>query len=246
MSQISAAVSEIGEDRPGESSHCDAPGGLVMLTLHSASDSSGTIVRIVAAAGGVAMTLRNHVLDAPRSARLLSLNPSGTLPVLETPEGAVSETGAVLLWLADRHKLGPAHDAPQRATFLKWLFFVSNNVHSDLRQLIYPERFAPPGSEAGQITMAAGRFLTALTHLEDAARRNRDLFRPGGILATYVLVLARWATICTEGNVRWFNLSAFPILEELGRATEAMPETQRIARDEGLGKQPFTMPRCAR
>ncbi|MGA0541781.1 glutathione S-transferase family protein [Neotabrizicola sp. VNH66] len=213
-----------------------------MLTLHSARDSSGTVVRLVAAVAGVALTTRQHTLAGPRSARLLTLNPTGSLPVLETPDGPVSETGAILLWLAEKHGLCPGPAEPGRTAFLKWLFYLSNTVHADLRQLIYPERYGPPDTEAGQVTLAAGRFLISLTHLDEAARRNPALFPPGGVLTSYMLILARWATICTEGNVRWFTLSAFPAIEALGRATEALPEMQRIAREEGLGKFAFTDP----
>lgn len=213
-----------------------------MLTLHSARDSSGTVVRLVAAVAGVALTTRQHTLAGPRSARLLSLNPTGSLPVLETPEGPVSEAGAILLWLAERHGLCPAPDQPGHGAFLKWLFFLSGTLHADLRQMIYPERYGPADSEAGLFTLAAGRFLMGLTHLDEAARRSPALFAPGGVLASYLLILTRWATICTEENARWFTLSAFPAIEALGRATEALPEMQRIAREEGLGKFPFTDP----
>ena len=43
----------------------------------------------------------------------LALNPAGKIPVLETEDGPLFETGAILLWLADRH--GTLAPAPKRA-----------------------------------------------------------------------------------------------------------------------------------
>ena len=63
--------------------------------------------------------------------------------MLETPAGPISETGAILLWLADTHQLGPSLADPDRPAFLKWLFFLSNTAHAELRQIFYPHQYAP-------------------------------------------------------------------------------------------------------
>lgn len=216
-----------------------------MLILHTAPDTAATILRLVAAVAGLPLTLRpvDREAGALASAGYRALNPTGTIPVLETPDGPVSETGAALLWLSEAHGLGPAPGTAGRAAFLKWLFYIANTPHPDVMQLIYPERYAPPEIGSGHSTLAAGRFLTALGHLDEAARRAPSLFPPGGVLVSYLLVLARWAALYPEGHAGWFNLAAFPTLWALAQATEALPEVQAISAEEGMGPRPFTAPR---
>ena len=61
-----------------------------------------------------------------RKPQFLERNPKGRIPVLETPDGPIFETGAILLWLADRHGLmAPAPQDTDRADFLKWLLWDS-------------------------------------------------------------------------------------------------------------------------
>ncbi|MBE2276380.1 MAG: glutathione S-transferase [Rhodobacteraceae bacterium] len=215
-----------------------------MLVLHFQPDTASTILRLVAAVAGITLSLRpvdraGGELDSPT---WRAMNPTGTIPVLETPQGPLSETAACLLWLSDRHGLGPRADQPGRTDFLKWLFYISNTPHADLMQLIYPQRYCPPGNEAGHATLIAGRFLVSLGHLDDAARRTPDLFGPGGPLLCYILVLARWAAFYPEGHAGWFQLAAFPALNALATETEALAAVQAIAADEGLGALPFTEP----
>ena len=54
--------------------------------------------------------------DDLKSPAHLARHPLGMVPMLETPDGPMIETAAILLWLADRHGgLAPAPDSPQRA-----------------------------------------------------------------------------------------------------------------------------------
>jgi len=216
-----------------------------VLTLHSATDSSGTIVRLCAVSAGIPLRVRMHPFSGPLPREVLAMNPAGTLPVLVTPQGPVSEAGAALLWLSDSFGLGPPTGDDSRPAFLRWLFFLSNTLAADLRPLIWPERFNAADEKAGQITLAAGRFLQALGHVEEGARLAPGLFAPPGALAFFSLMLARWATLYSAGPVPWFNLDAFPTLSELAGAAEALPAVMRVARSEGLGRHPFSMPASA-
>lgn len=218
-----------------------------MLILHSAPDTAATILRLAAAEAGIALELRPvdrspGALDRPE---WRALNPTGTIPVLETPAGPVSETGAALLWLADAYGLGPGPQDAARPAFLKWLFFLSNTLHADLRQLIRPWRHVPPEAEAGLATLAAARVLTALAQIEDAMRSTPALFPLLGPLSAYTLVLTRWAAQYPTGHASWFHLAAFPTLEAHARKAESLTVVRSIAADEGLGATPFTNPPVA-
>ncbi len=55
-----------------------------------------------------------------------AVSPLGKVPALVDGETTVAESGAVCLYLADRHsdkKLAPALDSPLRGPYLRWVFF---------------------------------------------------------------------------------------------------------------------------
>jgi glutathione S-transferase len=216
----------------------------VMLRLHASPDTAATILRLVTLQAGVALDIlpidrKGHGLDSPAYRQL---NPTGSIPVLETPQGPVSETGAALLWLSDRYGLGPGPEAAARPAFLKWLFYLSNTLHPDLRQLIRPWRYAAPEGEAGLANLTAARVLGALALLEEALRSTPTLFPPLGPLSAYLLMLTRWAAQYPADHPAWFRLEAFPDLAAHAAQAEALPAVRQIAKEEGLGDQPFTHP----
>lgn len=73
------------------------------------------------------------------------LNPRGLVPVLvDEASGAVlAETGAILEFLAEQTgRLAPLpSDAPRRALFLQWLYFLSNTLHADAQVMYYTGRY---------------------------------------------------------------------------------------------------------
>jgi len=67
----------------------------------------------------------------------LALNPMGKVPVVVDRGIAVSELGAIAIYLADRFPasaLPPATDDPSRAPFLPWVFFASAVVEPALAE----------------------------------------------------------------------------------------------------------------
>ncbi|MGA0281294.1 MAG: glutathione S-transferase N-terminal domain-containing protein, partial [Paracoccaceae bacterium] len=89
--------------------------------LHYAPDNASLIVRLALLELGLPFKTRlvERRTHAQRSPEYLKLNPNGRIPVLETPQATMFETGAILLWLADTHNaLAPGINTPQRGTFL--------------------------------------------------------------------------------------------------------------------------------
>lgn len=63
---------------------------------------------------------------AMKEAGYLSLNPMGKIPVLKDGEVVVTETAAIIAYLADRFPaagLAPATSDPMRGVYYRWLFF---------------------------------------------------------------------------------------------------------------------------
>jgi glutathione S-transferase len=211
-----------------------------MLTLHYAPDNASLIVRLALEEAAVPhrLALVDRAARAQESAAYRAINPAGLVPALETPDGPVFETGAILLWLADRHPgLFPAPNDPARGTALSWLFFLSNTAHADLRLVFYAERL---GADRA-VVQARMRQHFAL--LDAAAARHPALFAPPGLLGAYAAVLARWAATYPAEVAGWFDLAPYPALKALAAAWEARLSLARIASDEGLGPYPLTDPR---
>jgi glutathione S-transferase len=215
-----------------------------MYTLHYAPDNASLIIRLVLDGAGI--PYRTALVDRSRRAQdgaaYRALNPTGLIPTLETPQGPISETAAILLWLTDTHHLGPAHGHPDRLIFLKWLFFLSNSAHADLRQIFYPHQYAPTDAHAGHREITSARMLRHFALLDAAATQHPRLFAAASPLGVYTVTLTRWAALYPEHGPKWFDLAAFPALQSLARAQEARVETPVIARAEGLGSHPFTRP----
>ncbi|WGW02272.1 glutathione S-transferase family protein [Tropicibacter oceani] len=223
------------------------------LVLHYAPDNASLIVRIVLEELGLAYSTRlvDRSQRAQDSAAYRSINPAGLIPALETPQGVIFETGAIVLWLADRHgRMAPAPDAPERGDFLKWLFFVSNTVHAGLRMTFYPEKYAgaePSAQSALRATLRAR--LRGDFHLLDTAlvQSGDDYF--GGdapnVLDIYLAALMRWSALYPQGQTGWFDIQSHPALWEMAQALEQRPATRAAQRAEGLGPTPFTAPSLA-
>lgn len=61
-----------------------------------------------------------------KSPEFLKINPMGKIPVLRDDDVIVSETPAILSYLADKYPaagLAPAITSPDRARYLRWMFF---------------------------------------------------------------------------------------------------------------------------
>ena len=213
-----------------------------MYVLHYAPDNASVIVRLFCEEAGIAYRtdLVDRSVGAHDSAGYRRLNPAGLIPALETPEGPIAETGAILLWLTDRHGLWP--EPALKGPFLQWLFFLSNTAHADLRRLFYPAYFAPPGSEAVHHDMAAARMQVHFGQIERALTEQPAIFAPPFALAPYVAALLRWSALYPAGGTGWFALNRWPALQAFAVAMDARPATARVARAEGLGARPFSTP----
>jgi glutathione S-transferase len=215
-----------------------------MYTLHYAPDNASLIIRLVLDGAGI--PYRTALVDRTKrqqdSAAYRALNPTGLVPTLETPLGPISETGAILLWLVDAHQLGPGPADPERPVFLKWLFFLSNTAHADLRMIFYPHQYAPADAHRAHLEITSTRMKRHFGLLETAALQHPKLFAAGKPLGVYTIVLTRWAQLYPETGPRWLDMGDYPTLEALARAQEARVETRVIARAEGLGPYPFTRP----
>lgn len=221
--------------------------------LHYAPDNASLVIRLVLEELGQPFetVLVDRKAEAQNSAEYRALNPNGLIPVLETPDGALFETAAILLWLAYRHGgMAPAAGSAAYAPFLKWLFFASNTLHADLRMLFYPQKYIGTDSaHQDQLQKVLRQRLQA--HLANLDRAAAD--RPGwlgapqpSVLDYYLACQLRWMALYPCGADRsWFDLSRCPSLQRLCAGLEHRPAVAKAQEAEGLGAAPFTSPAYA-
>ncbi|WP_083097839.1 glutathione S-transferase family protein [Pseudophaeobacter leonis] len=221
--------------------------------LHYAPDNASLVIRL--ALEELGLPYETHLVDrgtgAQRGAAYRVLNPQGLIPALEMPDGAMFETAAILLWLADRHgQMAPAPGSPARADYLKWLFFASNTLHADLRILFYPEKYI--GSDRAMRSVLQSKVQARLTihlqHLEDLAATRPSWFgaaSPSG-LDYYLAAMMRWMALYPADSDRsWYDIACYPHLRNLLMRLETRPAALAAQAAEGLGATPFTQPHLA-
>lgn len=218
-----------------------------LYTLHVSPDSASLIVRLAlrltdAPFAEVPIDRAGGALDSPA---YRALHPLGKIPALQTPDGPMFETAAILLYLADRHPgLAPAVDSPARAAFLSWLFFTSTNLHTTLMQVFYPERTAGPDQAAAVTAQASAALRVYFAALDQmvASKAPEWLSARPSVLSLYVAVLLRWLASFPPGHPARLTSAELPALHPILCALETSAPALALAEAEGLGATIFTNP----
>lgn len=220
------------------------------LRLHWSPDSANLVIRI--ALEMLDLPFEGVRVDRSRSehhgAAYRRLNPQGLLPVLEDGDLVLFETGAILWHLAETTgKLGPDgpgfEDAAARAASLKWLFYLSNTVHADLRLAFYAGRYLDDQGIPALRQGVARRMTGHLDLLQQELSARSDDAR---VLITdiYAVMLCRWAQIYpATGPMLQGGLAPWPGIEAMARRIEADPRAIRAFQAEHIPtKAPLTAP----
>lgn len=137
-----------------------------MLTIYHNPQSRSTTVHYMLHELGEPFEIVPIDLKAGEHKRpeFLKINPMGKIPVLRDGDVVITETPAILVYLADKYPragLAPAIDAPERGAYLRWLFFYGS-VFEPACVDIAMKRETPPSfagwgkPEDAMDTLAAG------------------------------------------------------------------------------------------
>jgi len=207
------------------------------LRLHYAPDNASLCVRLALEAldRPFETLLVDRRTNSQRTPEYLALNPNGRIPTLETPQGVMFETAAILLWLADQEpgRLFPAPSDPARGAALTWLFWLSNTLHPCLRRIFYGATYGP-AKQVRDIAKIEVQDLWAI-----AEERMDHLHLP--MIRCYLIPMLRWTNLYC-GHPGWIDLGAYPNLQSAAKAFEQETFVTRAARSEGLGPTPFSNP----
>lgn len=119
-----------------------------MYILYGGDFTRSTLVQWMLEEGKIAYEFRkiDIVKGEHRAAEFLAINPAGLVPVLITPEGeALTEVAALMLYLADRHRLSdlaPTSADPDWGLFLSTVFYIAADIQSEMKRFHFPHRFS--------------------------------------------------------------------------------------------------------
>lgn len=159
----------------------------------------------------VGMDHPNHDLDAPA---YRALNPFGQIPVIDDDGVVVTESGAILLYLARKSGKLTAHDLAGEAQVLRWSFAALTTIEVPVMSLWFVDMCGGKGSKPSEALrdwaemrmkqldgwLASRRFIATedftvadilMTHVLDAGTTSKEM------LSAYPNLLAYHAR-CTE------------------------------------------------
>ena len=215
-----------------------------LYRLHAAPDFASTIPHLALVHLGVPFDLvtvdfAGGGLDSPA---YRAVNPLGLIPAMETPDGPVFETAAILMYLDERHPgtLGPLPGTAARAAYLSWFTFITNTIHPLTMLLVHPERAAGEAQLAAASREIHAQLADRLGYLDRALAADLTMDWPG--IGFYMAVLFRWARLyaAVPGDV--IDPAVCPAIRALVARVQATPAALAVAEAEALGPHPFTVP----
>ena len=155
----------------------------------------------------------------------LRRNPMGKVPLVLDGEVAVAETGAIFTYLADKYapgRLAPRPEAPERADYLRWMFFAAGVMEPAYGQKFF--KWEAPSRQVGW-----GSFEDMLAAVTGAVSEREWLAGSFSAADVYVASTLRYGLL--------FGIipSDGPVADYVARWTER-PACQRAAEvEERLG-----------
>lgn len=132
-----------------------------------------------------------------KSEKYLSVNPMGKSPALEVDGKIITETAAILTFLADMYpekKLIPAVDSIERGEFYRWMFFA---VHAEYAFM--DKWFDVPSNELRRKAIGYGDFDTTIKTLTDFLKGKKyAIGNSFTVLDLYLSGLLAWGMFRAE------------------------------------------------
>lgn len=201
-----------------------------MLTLHCAPNTIAVAV-VVALNEGVhweAVRIDFASADQTKPA-YLALNPKGRVPTLITPEGPLTETGAILEYLGETavSHLVPV-DPLQRARMREVMYYLASTMHVNHAHKMRGPRWANEQSSFDDMKAKVPETMTASCAFLEPQVVGPYFFGPEPTLEDcYLYAISNWL----EGD--GVDLSQFPKLTAWRVTMESRASVQK-ARAEGL------------
>ncbi|MBK8284242.1 MAG: glutathione S-transferase family protein [Ahniella sp.] len=166
-----------------------------------------------------------------KSSEYLRLNPNGVVPTLVHDGQAMSESAALLLWLAEREgKLAPPMGSPARAPYLQWMLYLANTLQPAFRQWFYPHEAAGEAAIDGAKAAAQVKVEVVFDRLADHLSANGPYLCGADLTVAdlHAFMLMRWSRNMPKPATSW------PVLAAFVAGLKARPSFKALYEAEGL------------
>ena len=163
------------------------------ITFYTNPRSRGAIVRwMLEECGAEYDVVPVHFGKEMKSEKYLSVNPMGKSPALEVDGKVITETAAILIFLADMYpekNLIPPVNSLERGEFYRWMFFLVQ-----LEYAFIDKFFDVPSSEERRRSVGYGDYDTALNTLTEFLKGKKYVIGNNfTVLDLYFAATLRWA-----------------------------------------------------
>lgn len=213
-----------------------------MIELHHCADARS--FRVLWALEELELPYRLHLLPFPprvHAPEFLKLNLLGTIPLLVDGETVMTESAAILQYLAVRRgptPLAVAPDAPDYGAWLNWLSFGEATLTFPQTLVLRYRHLEPAERRLPQAADDYARwFLSRLRHVDRALAAGEHLcagrFTVADISVGYALLLARTlkldAQFTSAVRAYWDRLAARPAFARAKAAQGAELDVEALA-----------------
>jgi len=153
-----------------------------MIDLYLAGTANG--LRAAVALEECELPYRAHAVDLAkgeqRTAEFLKLNPAGLIPVIVDSEGpggkpfTLSQSGAILLYAAEKSGRFMPRDPAQRAIALQWVLQAASDIATSSNAVFVAENLLPEKT-AANLELFKKRLLTAFAACDRRLEANEYL-----------------------------------------------------------------------
>jgi len=171
-----------------------------MYTLHYFPGNASFAPHVLLNEAGAAYQLQlvDREVNGQKNPDYLALNPAGRIPTLIDDGLVLFESAALCLHLCDRHpdmKMAPDVGTPERASFYKWLMFLTNTIQPDVLMYYYTARYTTDPDNIDGVKQSAKDRIQGWFDIVDQNMGDGPylLGDQASAIDIYLLMLSRWA-----------------------------------------------------
>lgn len=166
-----------------------------------------------------------------RSPDYLRLNPNGVVPTLVADGQPMTESAALLLWLAEREQqLAPAVGSAERQPYFQWMLYLANTLQPAFRNWFYPHEAAGEANAEATKAVAQSKIEVVFDRLADHLSVKGPYLCGDAMTVAdlHAFMLMRWSRNMPKPATSW------PALAEFVARIKARPTFKTLYEREGL------------
>ena len=211
-----------------------------MYTLYHQDGTRSGAALLVLEEGGLEYDLRHIDItaDEHRSEDFLAVNPRGLIPTLVTDSGEIiCETAAIMMYLADRHRLAelaPLPDEAGRGVLHDWLFYHVGEVQEAGKRNAYANRYSTDPADVPRIRAKAADTLLRRWRIVDRHLADNGPYHLGArfsLVDLYLSITAAWLHMGDErtgGPDTDLRLESLPAVMRCYELVAARPKSAPV------------------